>query len=157
MPSVKGTSDLGRVIKFNVVCSLYSAWVHHHGAGARVLELHHPSYTVGASRIVQQNPYLLRYVGLWDMLHIIFYNILCWKLLHLDNSHCQLFLGFENKQFMQENHPPSWCGIRETRRQWTCSCPNVPLKPLLQFQFHFTFYNIIKIARTVVMWNKSNI
>ena len=37
MPSVKGTSDLGRVIKFNVVCSLYSAWVHHHGAGARVL------------------------------------------------------------------------------------------------------------------------
>ena len=37
MPSVKGTSDLGRVIKFNVVCSLYSAGAHHHGAGERVL------------------------------------------------------------------------------------------------------------------------
>ena len=75
MPSVKGTSDLGRVIKFNVVCSLYSAWVHHHGAGARVLELHHPPQLVHLELFSR----ILIYCAMWGsetcctLFFIIFY------------------------------------------------------------------------------------
>ena len=110
-----------------------------------------PSSTVGASRIVQQNPYLLRYVGLWDMLQIVFLNIFYAEnsIYHLDNSHC--FWGLKtSNSCMKINHHHVAYFICIERRQWTCSCSNVPQKPLLQFLFHFTFYIIIKIARTVV-------